>query len=132
MKVWVNGTFDVLHIGHIKLLEFAKSYGEVRVGVDCDQRVKSKKGTLRPINNLEDRMDFLSSIKFVDSVVSFSSDEELISRIKEYKPDLMIIGSDYKEENIIGSEFIPKIVFFDRIPNKSTTSILQYEEEKIF
>lgn len=132
MKVWVNGTFDVLHIGHIKLLEFAKSYGEVRVGIDSDDRVKQKKGTLRPINNLDDRMEFLDSIKFVDSVVSFSTDEELISRIKEFGPDLMVIGSDYRGENIIGSEYIPQIVFFDRIPNKSTTNIIQYEEEKIF
>lgn len=128
MRVWVNGTFDVLHIGHIKLLEFAKNYGDVRVGVDTDERVKEKKGKDRPFNSLKDRMDFLSSLKFVDSVTFFGSDDELISRIKEYNPDFMVIGGDYKGKKIIGEEFISQIVFFDRIPNKSTTEILNYED----
>lgn len=129
MKVWVNGTFDVLHIGHIRLLEFAKSYGDVRVGVDSDDRVKEKKGKDRPFNSLKDRLDFLSSLRFVDSVTFFRSDDELTSEIKEYSPDLMIIGSDYKDKKIIGSEFIPKVIFFDRVPNKSTSLILN---EKYF
>ena len=54
-KVWVNGTFDVLHIGHLKLLEFASTYGELRVGIDTDKRVKELKGNDRPFNNTEDR-----------------------------------------------------------------------------
>jgi len=64
MKVWVNGTFDVLHIGHIRLLEFAHKYGKLRVGVDTDERVKSFKGDSRPFNTLEDRIRFLESIKY--------------------------------------------------------------------
>ena len=83
MKVWVNGTFDVMHIGHIKLLEFASSFGVVRVGLDTDERIKEKKGENRPINNLKDRMDFINSIKYVESVTFFGSDEQLENRIKE-------------------------------------------------
>ena len=55
MKVWVNGTFDVLHVGHVKLLEFASQFGILRVGIDTDKRVKELKGDDRPFNNQEDR-----------------------------------------------------------------------------
>lgn len=127
MKVWVNGSFDILHIGHIRLLEHARSFGDVRVGLDTDERIQEKKGEYRPINNLQDRMDFISSIRFVNDVVSFGSDNELICRIKEYKPDLMVIGDDYDYHSIIGIEHIPRVEFFRKIENKSTTKILNHE-----
>jgi D-beta-D-heptose 7-phosphate kinase/D-beta-D-heptose 1-phosphate adenosyltransferase len=124
-KVWVNGTFDILHVGHLRLLEFSKTFGEVRVGIDTDERVKSKKGENRPYNSLNDRIEFLSNIKSVHSVVSFSSDVELIERIKEWGPDIMVIGNDYKYHEIIGVEYIPKIEFFNKIEGFSTTNILK-------
>ena len=127
MKVWVNGSFDILHIGHIRLLEHARSFGDVRVGLDTDERIQEKKGEYRPINNLQDRMDFISSIRFVNDVVSFGSDDELISRIREYEPDIMVIGDDYNYHSIIGVEYIPRVEFFQKIKNKSTTTILNYE-----
>jgi D-beta-D-heptose 7-phosphate kinase/D-beta-D-heptose 1-phosphate adenosyltransferase len=127
MKVWVNGSFDVLHIGHIRLLEHARSFGDVRVGLDTDERIQQKKGENRPVNNLQDRIDFISSIRFVNDVVSFGSDDELICRIKEYKPDLMVIGDDYDYHSIIGIEHIPRVEFFRKIENKSTTKILNHE-----
>jgi D-beta-D-heptose 7-phosphate kinase/D-beta-D-heptose 1-phosphate adenosyltransferase len=127
MKVWVNGSFDIIHIGHIRLLEHARSFGDVRVGLDTDERIQEKKGEYRPINNLQDRMDFISSIRFVNDVVSFGSDDELICRIKEYKPDLMVIGDDYDYHSIIGIEHIPRVEFFRKIENKSTTKILNHE-----
>ncbi len=126
-KVWVNGTFDVLHIGHIKLLEYASTFGSVRVGIDSDDRVREKKGEGRPYNNIKDRMEFIRGIRFVDSVVSFDSDDSLVDRIKEYKPDYMVIGDDYNQENIIGVEHIPKVMFFNKIRGKSTSSILGYD-----
>lgn len=126
-KVWINGSFDVLHIGHIRLLEYGASLGEVRVGLDTDQRINQRKGVGRPYNNLSDRVDFISSIKFVSSVVTFDSDDELIQRIIEYGPDFMVIGNDYNYETIIGVEHIPQIMFFDKIKNKSTSSILGYD-----
>ena len=125
-KVWVNGTFDILHIGHIKLLEYASTFGIVRVGLDSDERIKEKKGFDRPYNCLEDRIKFMDSIKFVNDVVFFNSDDELIKHIKEYGPDLMVIGDDYNYRSIIGIEYIPKVMFFQKIKNKSTSKILSY------
>lgn len=129
VRVWINGAFDVLHIGHIRLLEYGASLGKVRVGLDKDERLKQNKGQDRPFNNLQDRIDFISSIKYVDSTVTFNSDEELIERIKEYQPHIMVIGDDYKYRRIIGVEYIPKVVFFDKIKGKSTTTILSYEKD---
>ena len=127
MKIWVNGTFDVMHIGHIKLLEHASSLGIVRVGLDTDERIKEKKGLNRPVNTLQDRIDFMKSIKYIDSVVSFGSNEELEKRIEEWGTDVMVIGDDYKYHEIIGSQLVERISFFDKIKNKSTTKILNHE-----
>lgn len=127
MKVWVNGSFDVLHIGHIRLLAHAGSLGTVRVGLDSDERIQQRKGRNRPVNNLQDRMDFVSSIRFVNDVVSFGSDDELIFKIKEYEPDIIVVGDDYKYKNVIGAEFAERVYFFEKIKNKSTTKILQHE-----
>jgi D-beta-D-heptose 7-phosphate kinase/D-beta-D-heptose 1-phosphate adenosyltransferase len=127
MKVWVNGTFDVLHIGHLKLLEFASSFGELRVGIDTDKRVKELKGIDRPFNTTEDRKYFLQSLKYVNLVVVFDSREELINLVKEYQPDYMIIGDDYKDQIVYGSEYAKELVFFEKLPNYSTTKILNYE-----
>lgn len=126
MRVWVNGSFDVVHIGHIKLLEYAFSLGEVYVGIDSDRRIKQLKGNNRPFNSEQDRLKFLSSIKYVNKISTFDSDEELINLMQLYQPDYMVIGSDYKDKPIIGSEYVAEIVYFDRIKDKSTTNILNY------
>jgi len=125
-KVWVNGTFDVLHVGHIKLLEFASTFGKVKVGIDTDKRVKELKGIDRPFNKQEDRKLMLESLKFVDEVLLFDSREELINCIKDYKPDYMIIGDDYKNQKVYGSEYAKKLVFFEKLPNYSSSKILNY------
>jgi len=127
MKVWVNGTFDVLHIGHLKLLEYASSFGELRVGIDTDKRVKELKSKDRPFNTTEDRKYFLESLKFVKDVVVFDSRQELINLVEEYQPDYMIIGDDYKGQIVYGSEHAKQLVFFEKIPKYSTTKILNYE-----
>lgn len=126
MKVWVNGTFDILHIGHIKLLEFAAKFGELRVGIDTDKRVKELKGQDRPFNNQEDRKSMLESIKYVKEVVLFDSREELIECVKNYSPDVMIIGDDYKNQPVYGSEFSKELIFFEKLPKYSSTNILNY------
>ena len=125
IRVWVNGTFDVLHIGHIKLLEFASQFGEVRVGIDTDERVKQLKGELRPINTIKDRIDFMNSIKYVHSSVDFSTEEELCDRIKEWNTDIIIIGDDYKDKRVIGSNLVKEIIFFDKIDGHSSTKIIE-------
>lgn len=129
-RVWVNGTFDIVHIGHIRLLEYASSFGIVRVGLDEDKRVSEKKGEGRPFNTLSDRMDFISSIRYVDSVVSFGSDDELSNKIFEWKPDILVIGDDYEYNQIIGAEHVQKIEFFKKIEGISTTKILEGEKKK--
>ena len=84
--VWLNGTFDVLHMGHINLFRHARKLagpeGKVVVGTDSDERVRELKGPTRPINNIFDRLDFLRAIKYIDGVVVFSSEDELKARIK--------------------------------------------------
>ena len=127
MKVWVNGSFDVLHMGHIKLLEYASQFGIVKVGLDTDDRIREKKGKDRPFNNLKDRMDFIQSIRYVESVVFFGSDDELRQRIREYEPDVMVIGGEYKYKEIIGVEHVPRIEFFEKIDGYSSTKILNHE-----
>jgi D-beta-D-heptose 7-phosphate kinase/D-beta-D-heptose 1-phosphate adenosyltransferase len=129
MRIWVNGAFDILHIGHIKLLKHAAGMGYLRVGIDTDERIKEMKGPSRPFNCFRDREEFLLSLRFVDEVVGFGSEQELIDHIKLYQPDVMVIGSDYRDRRIVGSEFINKIVYFDRLEGVSTTSILEYEKD---
>lgn len=126
IKVWVNGTFDVLHVGHVHLLEYASSLGILRVGIDTDKRVKELKGLDRPFNNQQDRKKMLESLKFVNDVVLFDSREELIDSVKSYSPDIMVIGDDYKGETVFGSEYAKKLVFFKKMPEYSSTKILNY------
>jgi rfaE bifunctional protein nucleotidyltransferase chain/domain len=129
MRVWVNGAFDILHIGHIRLLKHAATLGRLRVGIDTDARIKELKGDSRPFNSFDIRREFLLSLCFVNDVIGFNTEEELVDEIKLYKPDIMVIGSDYKDKRIVGSEFINKIVYFDRLGGMSTTSILEYEKD---
>ena len=128
-RIWVNGAFDVLHIGHIKLLKYAAAMGHLRVGIDSDKRIKELKGPDRPFNSYNIRKEFLQSLRFVDEVVGFDSEEELIACIKSYRPDVMIVGSDYKDERVIGSEYAKQVIYFDRIIDVSTTKIFSYEKD---
>ena len=128
MKIWVNGTFDVLHRGHIELLRYCSGWGEVRVGIDYDKRIKKLKGENRPVNVFEDRKFLLESLKYVNSVVGFGNDKELENRIKEWGATTMVIGSDYKDKKIIGSHLFKNIIYFDRVPNYSSTKIIEHEK----
>lgn len=126
MNIFVNGTFDILHVGHLQLLNFAKSYGDyLIVAIDTDDRVKEKKGSKRPIYNQDDRRFFLNMLKPVDQVEMFSSDEELEQLIKGLNPDIMVVGSDWKNSPVIGSQYAKRLVFFDRINDYATTKTIQ-------
>lgn len=127
MKVWVNGTFDVLHLGHIRLLKYAASLGELRVGIDTDERVKRLKGEARPFNNLGERVEFLSALKFVKDIVTYTTDEELENHIKDFRPDIMVKGSDWKGGIIIGGRYVKDVIYIDMVEGKSTSKILGYE-----
>jgi D-beta-D-heptose 7-phosphate kinase/D-beta-D-heptose 1-phosphate adenosyltransferase len=122
-KIFVNGTFDVIHLGHLALLNFAKSLGNhLTVAIDSDERVKRLKGKSRPINNVYERKILLQNLKAVDSVEIFGTDEELIELIKTC--DIMVKGGDYSSLPIIGKEFV-EVVLFDRINGYSSTEKIQ-------
>jgi len=126
-NVWVNGVFDVLHMGHIKLLErasFEAAGGLVAVGIDTDRRVKEMKGDNRPVNDEMSRSSFLGAIKYVDCVYLFDTDKELKTCIKSFKPDLMVIGEDYRDKPIIGSEHINEIIYVERYGGLSSSDII--------
>ena len=104
--VFTNGCFDVLHAGHIDLLQYAKTKGDVLVvGLNTDDSIRRLKGDKRPINNLEMRIKVLSAINEVDYIVCFDEDtpEKIIHDIK---PNVLIKGGDYSIENIVGAEFV--------------------------
>lgn len=126
-KVVVNGTFDILHLGHLKLLEYAKSFENsyVYVLIDSDRRVKSLKGITRPINSEDERSYMLKSLKTVDHVDIFDTDQELIDKIKAYEPDIMVKGSDYSDKPIIGAEHCKEIKFYELVKGQSTTNKIQ-------
>lgn len=124
-KVWVNGTFDIVHLGHIQMLKKAKELGDILiVGIDSDKRVKELKGNDRPINTLISRLELINAIKYVDEVYSFSSDEQLQILIKTLQPDIMVIGEEYKDKKIIGKEFVKEIVFFPKMEGFSSSHII--------
>lgn len=133
-KVWVNGTFDIVHLGHIQLLKKAADLGDfLIVGVDSDRRVSELKGEERPINKLISRITLLEAIKYVDRVVSFDSDEQLETLIKTMRPAVMVIGEEYKDKRIIGSQYVGEIVYFPKMEGFSSTNIINklYDREKV-
>jgi D-beta-D-heptose 7-phosphate kinase/D-beta-D-heptose 1-phosphate adenosyltransferase len=124
--VWTNGCFDILHRGHIEMFKYAKSLGnKLIVGIDTDEKVKATKGDDRPFNSLGDRMFLVSSIRYVDEVYDFGSKEELEDLIKLVKPDILVVGSDWRDKEVVGSQYAGKIEFFDRVGVYSTTKILE-------
>jgi len=125
-KVFVNGAFDVLHSGHLDLLEFAEMLGgHLLVAIDTDRRIEYNKGIGRPFNSLSIRKHIMSMLKPVNSVKVFDTDEDLVNIIKDYQPDVMVKGSDWKGKTILGEEYCKEIVFYERTNGQSTTKTIQ-------
>ena len=123
--IFVNGTFDILHPGHVQLLNYARSLGDsLIVAIDSDRRVRELKGTNRPINSEDDRKLMLESLRSIDSVWIFNNDQELEDICRLYNP-VMVKGSDYQGRHIIGQQYCKEIVFYDRIEPYSTTRAIQ-------
>lgn len=104
--VFTNGCFDILHAGHVQYLKKAKSFGDVLIiGLNSDSSVRKIKGTGRPINREEDRAFLLAALEAVDLVVIFKETTPL-NLIKKIKPDFLVKGADWKENDIAGKDVV--------------------------
>jgi D-beta-D-heptose 7-phosphate kinase/D-beta-D-heptose 1-phosphate adenosyltransferase len=127
MKVsFVNGCFDVLHPGHIELLKYARSLGDyLIVAIDSDRKVAEMKGPERPIFSQHDRSTMLAAIRYVDIIHVFDTKEDLEDLLESISPDIMVVGSDWKGKEVVGSQYAKSVRFFDRIGEYSTTKTIQ-------
>jgi D-beta-D-heptose 7-phosphate kinase / D-beta-D-heptose 1-phosphate adenosyltransferase len=127
--VFTNGCFDLLHKGHLHLLNEAKKLGDVLiVAVNDDASVKKLKGESRPIESLATRMQKLAALEIVDYVISFSEDTPL-QLIEKIKPDLLVKGGDYAIDKIIGSHLVQKVVIIPLLDGFSTTQIIEQNNQ---
>jgi D-beta-D-heptose 7-phosphate kinase/D-beta-D-heptose 1-phosphate adenosyltransferase len=122
-KIFTNGCFDVLHPGHMKLLEYCKTLGYVVVGLNSDNSVKKLKGPDRPIFSEKERIIMLKSCKYVDEVYVFN-EETPYSLIKKVKPDIIVKGSDYLPHEVVGSDLC-EVRIYNRFNEFSTTKIIK-------
>jgi len=123
--VFTNGCFDILHIGHVKYLQKAKSLGDkLIVGVNSNESVKRLKGEDRPINDEYDRAYLLASLEVVDYVVIFKEDTPY-ELIKKIKPDILVKGADYKDKEVVGSDIAKEVRLIEFVEGKSTTNIIE-------
>ena len=123
---FINGCFDVLHIGHLKMIQYCKRYCDyLIIGIDSDNMVKKIKGIDRPYNKQNDRKLFLENVKDVDKVFIFNSHHLLEEKLKKIKPDVMIVGSEYENKKVVGGHYAKELKFFEKIDECSTTKIIQ-------
>jgi len=121
--IFTNGCFDILHRGHIELLEQSKSYGDyLIVGLNSDESIKKLKGETRPIINQENRKRTLECLKFVDEVIIFDEDTPY-NLIKQIKPDIITKGGDYKINEVVGND-LARVIIIPYMNGYSTTGIL--------
>lgn len=122
--VFTNGCFDIIHKGHIKYLQQAKKLGDILIiGLNSDSSVKRLKGAGRPIKEEDERALILSSMEFIDYVVTFDEDTPY-ETIKKIKPDILVKGGDYDIENIVGREFAKETKTIPFVDGYSTTSTI--------
>ncbi|RXI28681.1 D-glycero-beta-D-manno-heptose-7-phosphate kinase [Aliarcobacter trophiarum] len=123
--VFTNGCFDILHVGHVKYLQEAKSYGDVLVlGLNADSSVKTLKGETRPINTQDDRAYILASLESVDYVVIFE-EETPYELIKLIKPDVLVKGGDYEGKEVVGQDIAKELKLVQFVDGKSTTNTIK-------
>jgi len=123
--IFTNGCFDILHIGHVKYLEKAKTFGDILiVGLNSDKSVTRLKGKNRPINPQVDRSYILASLEVVDYVVIFDKDTPL-DLIKAISPDILVKGGDYVGEEVVGQDIAKELKLVKFIDGKSTTQTIK-------
>jgi rfaE bifunctional protein nucleotidyltransferase chain/domain len=123
MRVFTNGCFDVMHLGHVELLKYCKSLGRVIVGVNSDESVRRLKGPGRPINNEVARVEMLQSLRFVDEVHIFDEDTPH-NLIRSLMPDVIVKGGDYRPEDVVGGD-LAQVLIFDLRVGYSTTNVIE-------
>tara|TARA_B100000579_G_C22838810_1_gene860301 strand:- start:586 stop:1914 length:1329 start_codon:yes stop_codon:yes gene_type:complete len=129
LVIFTNGCFDILHVGHVKLLESCKALGgKVIVGLNSDTSVRKLKGKERPFNNVNARKKILESLKVVDQVIIFE-EETPYELIKKIQPDIIVKGGDYQKEDIIGKDIVEgkggRVEIFPFVGKYSTTLLAQ-------
>ena len=123
--IFTNGCFDILHAGHVKYLEEAKSYGDILIlGLNADSSVRKLKGPTRPINNQDDRAYILASLESVDYVVIFE-EETPYELIKLIQPHVLVKGGDYEGKEIVGQDIAQELRLVQFVDGKSTSKIIQ-------
>jgi len=123
--VFTNGCFDILHAGHVSVLEFSRSKGDVLiVGLNSDASVRRLKGSSRPVNSQADRALVLAALASVSAVSIFEEDTPY-NLIKLVRPDVLVKGGDYKPSEIVGREFAKKVARFALLKGRSTTNIIK-------
>ncbi len=132
--VFTNGCFDILHVGHKRYLEQASTLGDIFViGVNSDASVKRLKGSSRPVNPEQDRMEILSALSFVDYVVMFDEDTPY-ELIKKIQPDVLVKGGDYKPDEVVGKDIVEarggRLELISFVEGKSTTNIINKINQK--
>jgi D-beta-D-heptose 7-phosphate kinase/D-beta-D-heptose 1-phosphate adenosyltransferase len=136
--VWTNGTFDLLHPGHVSSLEQARALGDVLVvGVNSDRSVKAYKGPSRPIMGERERAAMLAALECVDFVVIFDEDTPVESLAK-LKPDIHCKGAEYAPphgrpvpERAVVEGYGGRVAFLPLVPGVSTTDVLTRIREKV-
>lgn len=132
--VFTNGCFDILHVGHIRLLEKAKRLGDLLVvGLNSDASVRKLKGPHRPVNPEGARAEVLASLKVVDHVLLFS-EETPEGLIRQIRPDVLIKGGDWKKREVVGRTFVEsyggKVTLFPVVKGYSTTGLLDAGQKR--
>ena len=123
--VFTNGCFDILHVGHVKYLEEAKSFGDMLIlGLNSDESVTVLKGEGRPINQQLDRAYILAALEPVDYVVIFSEDTPY-DLIKLIKPHTLVKGGDYEGKEVAGQDIADELKLVQFVDGKSTTKTIE-------
>ena len=123
--VWCNGTFDILHPGHMQLFKVARSLGDrVIVATDTDEKIKKDKGEHRPVNDLCYRVAMLEAIKYIDVVLTFGDRQELEGLIQLYTPDILLLGDDWQGGDVVGIEHAKGVRFLPRVGGYASSKTL--------
>ena len=124
--VWTNGTFDILHPCHMELFKVARALGDkVIVATDTDEKIKADKGDHKPINDLCYRVAMLEAIKYIDVVHTFGNRQQLEDLIQLYEPDILLLGDDWRDGEVVGWEYAGETRFLPRVGGYSSSNTIE-------